>query len=71
MEGPGAVTLQSPPEADADFLLDVGRVDAVLVEAVGQQKGLHLGAVGAKERLEARLDGVGGNEREHMGLSGR
>ncbi len=45
MKGRIPVTFQRPPQADADFLLDVGRIDAVLGDAVAVDQAAHAGAV--------------------------
>jgi hypothetical protein len=43
----------------------------VPVELVGQQKGLHLGTVGAEQRFESDLNGIGGIGHEVGGSGGR
>jgi hypothetical protein len=57
MKGRIPVTLESLPQADADFLLDIGRVDSVLAKPVTVDQGAYLGAVIRQEAMQARAQG--------------
>src|SRR5262249_23736798 len=53
MEGRIPVTFQRFPQPDADFLFDVGRVDAVLTEPVALDQHPHLAAVIGQKLVQA------------------
>jgi hypothetical protein len=57
MEGRVPVTLQRLPQADAHFLLHVGRVDAVLAQPVALDQGTNLGTIVGQKLMQALAQG--------------